>query len=191
MGVARSIPEVIQTYDKIAEDYDTRYTDETCRLENELVAHLVRDTIPRGSTVFDVGCGTGLALELGLSHPAKYVGIDPSAGMLKRFAEKFPWARTKHLSFEEWSDGHPDETFDGLISLFGSCSYFDGKYTERLFELAPNLVLMHYVEGYWPDYEPKPVTEDESRDTARKLTHEQGGEVLYLNHFQISILKRS
>jgi SAM-dependent methyltransferase len=40
--------------------------------------------------VLDVACGTGRALDLGLTTPDRYAGVDPSAPMLNQLVRKHP-----------------------------------------------------------------------------------------------------
>ena len=48
-----------------------------------------------GCKVLDLGCGTGLLLELLALQPEDYVGIDPSEKMLEELQRKFPEHETK------------------------------------------------------------------------------------------------
>ena len=48
-----------------------------------------------GCKVLDLGCGTGLLLELLALQPEDYIGIDPSEKMLEELQSKFPEHETK------------------------------------------------------------------------------------------------
>jgi ubiquinone/menaquinone biosynthesis C-methylase UbiE len=48
-----------------------------------------------GCKVLDLGCGTGLLLELLALQPEDYLGIDPSGKMLEELKRKFPEHETK------------------------------------------------------------------------------------------------
>lgn len=48
-----------------------------------------------GCKVLDLGCGTGLLLELLALQPEDYLGIDPSEKMLEELQRKFPEHETK------------------------------------------------------------------------------------------------
>ena len=49
-----------------------------------------------GCKVLDLGCGSGLLLELLALQPEDYIGIDPSEKMLEELQRKFPEHETKN-----------------------------------------------------------------------------------------------
>ena len=105
-------------YDNIAKVYDSLYHDKSSRYENSLVSKRLR-TIVNKKRVLDLGCGTGLCLEL--CKPKTYVGIDISQNMLRE-------ATIKHnYTFLLYNLNKPlpfiDEYFDVVVSLFSSLSY--------------------------------------------------------------------
>jgi arsenite methyltransferase len=73
----------------------------------------------RGAEVLEIGCGNGASTALLLRHlePARYVGIDPSAGLIDR-------ARRSHGSragvtftvAEALATGQPDAAFDTVVA---------------------------------------------------------------------------
>ncbi len=76
-------------YDAVATTYDT---------DNpmpDLIAAEIKDSFRKSAgryppAVLDVGCGTGRALDLGLTLPDRYAGIDPSTPMLNQLVRKHP-----------------------------------------------------------------------------------------------------
>ena len=40
--------------------------------------------------ILDIGCGTGRVLDLGLTEPERYAGVDPSTPMLNQLVRKHP-----------------------------------------------------------------------------------------------------
>jgi 2-polyprenyl-3-methyl-5-hydroxy-6-metoxy-1,4-benzoquinol methylase len=67
---------------KYAECYDLFYRDKPYREEAEYAARLIRERLPGGKTLFDLGCGTGLR-SLALARLGfRVFGIDQSSGML-------------------------------------------------------------------------------------------------------------
>lgn len=129
-------------YNDIADEYDDTYIDKACLRENQAVREMLEPRVNERPRVVDIGCGTGLFLEL--LSPDNYLGIDPAEGMLKRLQEKFPGRSTRHSSFE-----NTEVPSDGLVvSLFGSISYvhplsLDLSSLGRFF-------LMFYRNGYLP-----------------------------------------
>lgn len=179
----------VKVYDSIAPEYDSRYTDESCQLENKAVAEIVKSLHPNPK-LLDVGCGTGLALELGLVNTGKYVGLDPSEGMLQRMREKFPEEnlRLVQATFEDAYDRRlVRRGFDVMISLFGSPSYVAPSYMENMISMANHGVVMHYLPGYWPDYEHETPYASRSLALAERAVLSRGGKILELNNFQVGV----
>jgi 2-polyprenyl-3-methyl-5-hydroxy-6-metoxy-1,4-benzoquinol methylase len=76
-------------YDEVATRYDEQHpiTDAEGRALMELVAPL-KSEYP--TSVLDVGCGTGRVLDLGLTTPDRFAGVDPSQPMLNMLVRKYP-----------------------------------------------------------------------------------------------------
>jgi len=110
---------VESAYDKVAADYDSDYLTPLSLAENREISKIF-STFNLRRYVNDVGCGTGLALDLDLiPHPESYIGIDASEGMLNRLVEKHPGTTVHHGN--GWAKiYHPAQD---VISLFGSPSY--------------------------------------------------------------------
>lgn len=109
-------------YDEIASHYDELYQDPISIAENNVVAHLLAILVESGDSVIDLGCGTGLAVDL---LPARretdYLGIDISERMIevarrRRRQNSFKVADMESLPLFP-------ETADVVISLFGSFSH--------------------------------------------------------------------
>lgn len=111
--------EIGRLYDEIAKNYDSMYVHKLDQNENRLVSEMLRGYT--GGKVIDLGCGTGLALSLDGVRPENYTGIDISNGMLERAMAKYPGATFKHADMV--CIPTPDESFDSVISLFGTISY--------------------------------------------------------------------
>jgi ubiquinone/menaquinone biosynthesis C-methylase UbiE len=110
--------QVRDAYDKLAEHYDDAYCTAKDIAENLLVrGHLRRHLDNRH--VIDLGCGTGLLLELHKVEPGQYVGLDLSPGMLERARRKFPEHEFRCADMEdEWPV--VAGAADSVVSLFGS-----------------------------------------------------------------------
>lgn len=147
--VDRTIPETI--YDRLAPQYDKRYSDPMYLLENtELFERLSPHLF---GSVLDIGCGTGLLLDYIKLPRGYYVGIDPSQGMMNEFLRKHYYYNFFQSSFEDyaikWGHTFP---FDIAVSLFGAPSYIDHNFYPRLMEAGTKYFFMFYNEGYLPDY---------------------------------------
>ena len=108
---------LIDVWDGIAEQYDRLYETRWSELENAWVQQQLAGF---DGHVLDVGCGTGLGRQL-LPEHCEYTGVDASGGMLSRARERyqencFVQANAEELPFA-------DDTFDGVISLYGCLSY--------------------------------------------------------------------
>ena len=82
--------------------------------------------IEPGTEILDIGCGTGCLVDFRFRDivPERYVGIDPSRGMLGVFADKHPEFRERLIrtSFEDYWP-KPGQTFDLVVALFGVPSH--------------------------------------------------------------------
>ena len=78
-----------RAYDTWADTYDAEHASrpETAT-EDALVVSWLRDRLPVGSSLLDVGCGTGWLLDRMEWPRALYYGFDISTGMLDRAQEK-------------------------------------------------------------------------------------------------------
>lgn len=187
---------VAEIYDHLAEIYDDRYADDTCLFENAVVASLAAGlTGIDNPRLLDIGCGSGLALELEMTSIENYTGMDPSMGMINRLKEKFPEANAVVATFEDWYQlhwerppGEPHLQFDLAVSMFGSPSYITPEFIEKILHTAPAVLMMHYKPGYWPDYEDEPVNSPGSRDAAVQACLEAGGRMIWFNNFWVSLI---
>ena len=187
-------------YDALAPTYDERYDTPVAHAEDAFVATLLRPLVEGARNVLDVGCGTGLLVDLlGDVLPVeRYTGVDPSAGMLDRFVDKHPGAadRLFHGTYGRFHGARVHLPgwlqYDLVVSLFGSAAYLDRYEVEGLFDaVAPGgtLVAMPYAEGYWPrDLHDEPATSESVR--VRLLQHRWRADLHRLNNFYVTVLTR-
>ena len=84
----RTLNPVFTEYDAVATAWD-ELRDSSPNLDvRRRVADHFSDHAP---TTLEVGCGTGALLDLGVTKPWRYTGIDPSQWMLNRLVLKHPW----------------------------------------------------------------------------------------------------
>ncbi len=115
--------DVGKTYDNLAEAYDDYHVDGKSLAENRRIGRYLRNFIGPTDVVIDLGCGTGLLLDL-VDIPAdRYVGLDISEGMLESARKKHPGYRFVQGDLQKEIKGLEDERFTIAISLFGSPSY--------------------------------------------------------------------
>jgi SAM-dependent methyltransferase len=136
-----------EPYDAIAPVYEALRDTPVAASETRAVADALNYS---GGSVLDIGCGTGLLLDL--IAPDEYLGIDPSQGMLDTLKRKHPLAETIHAKFEAFYAGR--RRFDIIVGLFGSPSYIEPNALARLPSLlAPGgrYFLMFYGQDYRPE----------------------------------------
>lgn len=143
-------------YDRLASQYDTRYSTEECHAQDRHVKRWV-ESLGRADTTIDLGAGTGLALDLGLaSLRFGYTAVDPSQAMLNELVLKHPTVRhvIPDTALGAMTDGRLTPA-PRVLALFGAPSYFGGQAVQRIPTLiagAGFAFLMFYREGYLPDY---------------------------------------
>ena len=134
----------VNQYDAVAESYDSLFKDKASIEENRKIASMLFEV----SGIFlDVGCGTGLLLDILKVSPDEYWGIDPSSKMLDVFRKKHPEYNNLCIPFELLNLKFA--TFNSIVALFGSASYID---IEALTDIpeGKNIFLMFYKENYHP-----------------------------------------
>lgn len=115
--VPSAAAEIAAYYDAHADEYDRHYDAPSYHRENNHVRRLAR--IPNRGHMLDIGCGTGLALDL--FSPDEYTGIDLSERMIEVARAKYP-AHTFLTGNIEVMDPAP-HAFDSIVALFGTWSY--------------------------------------------------------------------
>lgn len=134
----------VNQYDAIAESYDSLFNDRASIEENNKIASMLFDV---SGIILDVGCGTGLFLDILKVSPDEYFGIDPSAKMLEVFRKKHAGYDSFCIPFELFNSKFM--VFNTVVSLFGAASYIE---IEALTDIPKDkaLFLMFYRENYHP-----------------------------------------
>lgn len=104
-------------YNLIGKFYDWLYADQILGYR-QVVQHLVDQYVQPEESVLDVGCGTGLLLELVQEKAGYLVGIDISLGMLKQAGPKLQGSAGAHLIAADCRALPLRKTFDKIVSSF-------------------------------------------------------------------------
>ena len=126
-------------YNRLAHSYDS----ETVALEAFNFIKIIKPYIT--GKVFDVGCGTGLAIKAFEISPENYLGIEPNKEMVKVFINKYPNYKIMRAFYEETDFSG----FDTMIALHGVGAYIDPNHYKRLAENGKYLI-MFYKEDFYP-----------------------------------------
>lgn len=134
---------VFGEYDQIAAQYDDLFNDSSSKTQDAQVADMLSGMC---GSIYEVGCGTGLLLDIKNISPKDYQGIDPSRAMLDRFRVKHPSysQRVSRKAFEESQPRYLDSA--NVVSLYGSISYIMKPYIEMLAQRHRGLFLMFYAQ---------------------------------------------
>ena len=128
-------------YNRLAHSYDS----ETVVLEAFNFIKIIKPYVT--GKVFDVGCGTGLAIKAFEISPDNYLGIEPNKEMVKVFMDKYPNYKVMRAFYEETDFSG----FDTVIALNGVGSYIDPNDYKRLTKNNKYLI-MFYKENFYPWY---------------------------------------
>lgn len=152
-NMPRTKSSVETAYDGLATTWD-RDHGMTAEVQ-QATADLIRSTFgDRLGRTLDVGCGTGLPMDLGLVEPVRYVGIDPSTAMLNAFVMKHPVIAGVHpMTYTEAEQRRVlcGTVYDTVLAIGGSASHLTTDDIERLRSRSKrDLILMHYAPDAVP-----------------------------------------
>lgn len=100
-------------------------------------------------TVLDVGCGTGRALDMGITSNALYTGVDSSQAMLNELVRKVNLTRKKMptLIAGRAEDVEFAPAYDLGLALMGTPDLLDPSVIDRMEACCTSLVLMPKIGG--------------------------------------------
>lgn len=188
----RTVSGIASAYDAVATDWDRALgatADERAEL-TELIGSLGRFTKRR---VLDIGCGTGLALDLGITESVRYVGVDPSQGMLNTLVMKYPHTAALHPMTLGDALEHrvlAGTKFDLVLGLGGVASYLGEDELEGLFQHAAGPVVL---TAHGPEHRPG-VDDLVEADLVRArkrlvaLATKNGGVSRILGRFSVAVI---
>lgn len=181
-------------YDALSTGYDDLYQSQRAREENQAVRQaIIKHFGAYAPTTLDLGCGTGLTLDLGITAPGLFTGVDESRGMLNELIRKHPRAGDIHAArAEEVVPGWRGEgrQYELVLSLFGSPSHIEPGTIEDAASMASEMaVFMHYRPGYLPGYYRgvEPEQAEPSRKAAAGLPHAR---TWRMNDFEVTVVER-
>lgn len=156
-NVPRTRSDVVSPYDGYASTWRTRHG--MSDAEQSQSAALIRGTFgDKLGRTLDVGCGTGWPIAAGLADPVRYVGVDPSTGMLNALVARHPSLAGVHPM--TWATAVRTRVlcgtrFDTVLALGGSASYLvPSEIAELQMRALRGVLLMHFRPGE------RPVTDD-------------------------------
>jgi hypothetical protein len=130
-------------YDALATMYDELHptTEEEARTLREQVREHIGNFSP---VVLDVGCGTGRILDLGLTTPDRYAGVDPSQPMLNMLVRKHPtvaalYPMTIERAIEDcvFTPGQFE-----IVTAYGSAGDLNADTVKALAKIASRIVVL-------------------------------------------------
>lgn len=100
-------------FDAVAEVYDESLPDHVMEHYIGKRVAFIREHVPAGSRILDVGCGTGVLAERLLHEGYDVTGADPFAAMLERMKARDPRLKTVHAQGQNlpFEDGTFDFTY--------------------------------------------------------------------------------
>ncbi len=81
------------------------------QIKREIAGH-----VPPGSSVLDLGCGTGTLAEMCIERGARVTGVDANSGMLAVARRNSPSANFLNISLSALDEHLEDESFDFILS---------------------------------------------------------------------------
>jgi SAM-dependent methyltransferase len=187
-------------YDQISTGYDGIWQNPDDLAENKAVRDLVRSIFGAyAPTVLDVGCGTGRLLDLGITAPSVYTGIDPSQGMLNELVRKHPRVKDIHAGRAEdiiMTAPHGNRRYDLVCALFAAASYLTPEALWKMAQMSMTATIyMTYVEGYLPDYYAEngldePSTNAASREAVKEIAAHYKGRRFRIGAFDVTVVEK-
>ena len=163
-------------YDKVANEYDSKYQDDIHLVEDAINSIYLKSFIP--SKVLDVGCGTGHVIELGGFNPWEYFGIDISSSMVKLAEDKYPdhefvvgditegifgkydlilavYGQINHIGLFAWADilkANLEDEGDFYAVIYADTNNPDICYEEGNHKIFTELQIDEVMSRIYPDY---------------------------------------
>lgn len=109
-----------KAYTTLAKYYDLLYQDKDYRGESEFIKRIVKKRVPNAKSILDVGCGTGIHLNLLLNNFDLLHGVDLNSEVLRRAKKKSSKVKYTVGSMADFSIS---KKFDVITCLFSVFNY--------------------------------------------------------------------
>lgn len=136
-------------YNTIADHYDGLFIENQYKEEDNELAEILKEKI-KGKYVCDIGCGTGLLLDMIKIERQDYIGIDPSNKMIQIARQKHYGKKFLIDRFETYDQRHFKDRDVITVSLFGSMNYVIRDCLKYIKDYGKNYFLMFYKKKYYP-----------------------------------------
>jgi len=104
-------------FDSIATTYDADHP-RAAERDEELIRRVIERFGTYRPTTLEIGSGTGAALDLGVTIPSRYTGVDPSQAMLNALVRKHPDVmRVIPARLDEIPDAMLSPSYELVIAL--------------------------------------------------------------------------
>ncbi len=109
------------TFDDFAKDFDSHVREQLpwYELVTESVAFIVRNYLPNGGKIYDIGCSTGnmtmALLDLVLERDAYITGIDPEKSMVQAYSRFL--AKSNISVYQENAEEHEYQSYDVAVVM--------------------------------------------------------------------------
>lgn len=174
-------------YDAVATEWDADFsaTDDERTAYVEILREIADSKYKR---VLDIGCGTGLSLDLGLSQAVRFTGVDPSQAMLNELTLKHPHTAALHpMRFDTALErkAFDGTRFDAVIALGGSGTYLSPQEIAALPQLTKGPILLTHIAPEHPTAFTTSSTEQQqvSLRAASELSTTHNGKQFRLGRF--------
>ena len=136
----RTFSAAFTEHDGLATTYDQEHPRDAER-DEEVLRRVIQHFGTHRPTTLDIGSGTGAALDLGLTVPERYTGVDPSQAMLNALVRKHPGvARLIPARFEDVHSALLSPSYELVIAL--DVPDLSDRDAERMHLLASDLSLI-------------------------------------------------